>query len=206
MKFNKLLISIIILIILFSFNTFAFAVTSYYWDKKPLFLDPGESIEIEAFGIQNMAGNEDMTMEVKQISGYDIAEILDESPIYDVPLGTKNNYVNMRITIPEDAQIGEEYNIGASFKKVQTAKGGNIQLRAGMTNNIVVIVGQRIDKTEQVPEVRIPEPPREDEKSVVIKAIKKNYSGLGAVLVIFILIIIILFHRYESKKKTKRRR
>lgn len=197
---------VMFLIISLSFNVLGFAVTSFYWNEKPLYLNPGESKEIIAFGIQNMAGNQDAIVTVEQISGFDVAKIIDKSPEYKVPFGSKDNYVNMRITIPNDAKTGQVYSIGASFKEAPKGRVGNVQFSSAMNNDIVVVVGKRIEEriTEESKEIT----PKEEKPSVAktSEILKDNYYNVAAILVILILVIIIIFYRYESKKQNKMRK
>jgi len=198
MKINvKFIIIVMLLMILLSFNVFGFAVTSYYWDKKPLYLNPGESIEIQAFGLQNMVGNKDITLKVSQDSGFEIAEIIDESLEYKVPFGRKDVYVNMKVTIPPDTNPGT-YNIGASFKEIAIEKkSGTVQFVMGMTNNIVVVVkGEEIEE-EIIREIPLP--------TVEEKVSDKRYLGIVILAVIIILAIFSLY-KNKSKKKGKKKK
>ena len=199
MKIKRFTITVMVLVILLSFNSLAFAVTSYYGAGNPLILNPGESQLVQAFGLQNMVGNQDMTIRVEQASGFEIAEILDSSLDYKVPYGRKDVYINMKVTVPEDAKIGDIYSIGANFRSLVTGEGGNVQLTAGIGNSIVVVVGERVEETEKIAE----EVPIKEKPSAISETIKKRYSGIGVLISILILAIIIMLYRYESKKNKK---
>ena len=198
------LIIVPLLLILLSINVYAFGVTSFYWDKKPLYLNPGESREIQAFGLQNMVGEKDMTISVEQVSGLEIAKIIDKSLNYEVPFGSKDVYINMKITIPSDAKIGQVYGVGLRFKESAGEKQGeSVQTIGGMSNSIEVVVGKRIEGPQVVKEEIMPvqEPKEEQPFETITETLKKGYSKTPLVILSLILILIILFYRYELKKK-----
>ena len=162
-----------VFLILLSMNVSAFAITSYYWDEKPLYLEPGQTVEVQAFGLQNMIGGEDITVKVTPGAGQEIAEITDGSLIYKVPFGRKDIYVNMRVSIPEDTKTGTEYDIGASFSKLTENEGRMIQLTTRIDNSIKIIVGK---------------PPEEIKKGVG----EKEVLGEGMLITMLVLIIVIV--------------
>ncbi len=213
MKYNyRFFMMVMFFIIFLSFDVLAYAITPFYWDEYPLYLNPGESKDIEAFGMQNMVGNEDIYIKVEQNSGLDIAKITDESTTYEIPFGRKDVMVHMRITIPKEAIIGQVYNIGALFKEtLKEDKGGNVQFSSSISNGIVVVVGKMVAEsgTEQIIEEEVT--PKEETASEVTEALtlKRNYSSIGAVLatlVLAILVIVILWYKYELKKNKKNKK
>ena len=203
---NIFLIIVPLLLILLSFNAYAFGVTAFYWDKKPLYLNPGESREIQAFGLQNMVGEKDMTINVEQISGSEIAEITDKSLYYNVPYGSKDVYIGMMVTIPPDAKIGQVYSVGLRFKESAGEKQGeSVQTVGGMTNSIEVVVGKRIETSQIITEE--PKMPIKEEQpqTTLPKPLKESYYITALLILITILVIIIIFIKYEHKIKKKPR-
>ena len=201
MKIN-LIASIIIFTVIISLNVYGFAVTSYYIPEVPLILSPGETTIVRAFGLQNMVGEEDITLKVEQTSGFEVAELVDD-PEYDIPLGTKDVFVNFRVTIPEDAQVGQEYNIGASFSGVNNGgEDGSVQFSQTISYNFFVVVGKRIETEQQIP-IESAEIVHEEElpKGIIIES--KKGTGLGAIVLIVIVIFLIIFYLYEHSKKQK---
>ena len=196
------LIIVPLLLILLSINVYAFGVTSFYWDKKPLYLNPGESREIQAFGLQNMVGEKDMTISVEQVSGLEIAEIIDKSLNYKIPYGSKDVYINMRVTIPSDAKIGQVYSVGLRFRESAGEKQGeSVQTVGGMSNSIEVVVGKRIEQPETV--IEEVQAPKEEQplENIITETLKKGYSKTPLVILFILIISIIIFFRYELRKK-----
>jgi len=208
-KLARLMCISMILLVLLSYASLGFAVTSYYWRDTPLILNPGETAEVKAFGLQNMIGSEDIIMRVEQTSGFEVAEITDQSLDYDVPFGTKDVFVNFKITVPQDAEIGTEYNIGAIFTRINDkSRRGSVQFTAGISYNMIVVVGERIVQ-EIVEEVVVEVPaPREEQPSETIREERKGISGIGVAILVLIVAAIIMFYRYETNKhkKVKRRK
>jgi len=195
MKIKRFFTITMFFLILFSFDALAFAITSYYWEEKPLILNPGESQTVRAFGLQNMVGNEDLTIQVEQISGLEIAEIIDNSLAYEVPHGSKDVYINMKVTIPEDAKIGEVHNIGATFRNLASGDGGNVALTSAIGNNIFVVVGEQIEtELEEIP-IKVEEP------EIISKTVKEGFSNVGIIVIILIILVVALFYLRSKKKK-----
>lgn len=198
---NRFLLLSIFLMVLSSFNVLGFAVTSYYWNEKPLFLNPGETKSVQAFGLQNMAGDEDIYVKVNQVSGFTIASITDKSDIYGVPLGRKDVFVNVEINIPKDAKIGETHEIAATFKESSDKGDGNIRFTSGMQSSIFIVVGKVIDEIGQEvkqEEILLPSGPTKTEE--LVNMIQKRSTIVGPAILLLILIAIILIYRYELRK------
>ena len=100
----------------------AFAVSSAYWKENPIVIYPGQTKDIQVI-LQNMAGTEDILAK-GTILDSKIANITDEDDVYLVPLGGKTT-VNIRLSIPEDAEIDETYDeLRVSFTTLATDTGG----------------------------------------------------------------------------------
>ena len=206
MKTKDLILSIVpLLLLLLSFNVYAFGVTAFYWNEKPLYLNPGESREIQAFGLQNMVGGEDTTISVEQISGSEIAEITDKSLNYKVPYGSKDVYINMRVTIPPDAKIGQVYSVGLRFKESASEKeGASVQTVGGMTNSIEVVVGERIATSKIITEA--PKEPIKEEQPTptATQPQVRDYSVLGLMLTIIVILVIAIMTIRSYKRKVRK--
>ncbi len=111
------------LLAILALNVNAFGISSPHWDENPLSLYPGDVKEFTMV-LQNMVGGEDITVEAKVNSGHDIMKITDQSTIYKVPLGSNNIPVHLKVTVPQDAKAGEEFQVGVSFKTIADNKGG----------------------------------------------------------------------------------
>src|SRR3989344_2666120 len=143
MEYNNMvkiykIIFIITLFILLSYSVFAFGVSSPYWDENPLYLKPGETKEVTMI-LQNMVGEDDIKMTGELNSGSEIAVLINPGIIYDVPLGSNNVPVNLRITVPEDAKPGKEWQVGVLFKTIADNTGG-VGISGGISKGFKVIV------------------------------------------------------------------
>lgn len=104
----------------------AVGVTSFYWNgdnEQPLYLAPGETKDIY-FELQNMVGDSDVTFKAQIINGSDIAQIIDKNDVYQVPAGTKDTRVNVKVSAPVSAKSGERFNVGLTFTTVTANTGG----------------------------------------------------------------------------------
>ena len=180
-KINKIILSVIALVIL-SFNVNAFGVSSPYWDDNPLYVQPGEIKEFKMI-LQNMVGDEDLTMIGELNSGNEIATITDPSTTYNVPLGSNNIPVNIKITIPQDAKPKQEWQVGVSFKTVTPNTGG-------------VSIGGAIDKGFKV---IVSEPPKVSAEVSKTEQGENKFTGFIILIIILIILIFIIKKVYKKR-------
>ena len=120
----KKIIIILLMCVILSFNVLGFGVSSPYFSDNPLILQPGESRDV-VLTMQNLAGaTEDLQVKAEIVDGNNIAEIIDEDVIYDVPAGADDVKTNLEVTMPEDANPGDEWNVAVEFKTVNQRIGG----------------------------------------------------------------------------------
>jgi hypothetical protein len=125
MKINKRYLEVGILVgmlILISSSVSAFAVSSAYWKENPIIISPGETKNIQLI-LQNMAGTEDISAKGAILEGFEIAQITDADDVYLVPLGQKTP-VNIQLSIPEEAEVDDTYELRVSFTTLTTDTGG----------------------------------------------------------------------------------
>ena len=146
MKKNKIIknCSLILLFILFSiiltFNAYA-GVSSPYWDENPLYVYPEEVKEFN-YLLQNMVGDNNITIQATLEPGTTIMEFVDQNTLYNVPLGSSNTPVRMRIIVPGDAQLGQEWQVGVRFTQVPGNAEGPLTIGAAYSKGFKVIVGK----------------------------------------------------------------
>ncbi len=157
-------------------NLSAFAVSSQYWREKPVMLYPGTTTEIHV-ALQNMGGEEAITVTGTIIEGSEIATLSDPSNVYTVPVGTRLN-VNITFNVPEDTAIPSNYSIVLSFV---TTTGGAETLG----------LGSAIQKT--IPVFIIKEP----RKQIELKSSPWSYIILALIVILIVVITIVL----KRKKK-----
>ena len=166
-----------------SFNVNAFGVSSPYWDENPLLMYAGETKDV-VMSLQNMVGGEDMTVNADLDSGKEIAVLTDINTVYQVPIGNSNTPVKLKITIPEDAKPGQEWQVGLSFK-TNAPNAGGVGISSGVSKGF---------------KVKVIENPKAVETT---NPISLSLSGqtLGFLILIGILIILMLALKYFHKKR-----
>ena|SRR3989338_2284342 len=144
-KIQKEFFLAVLSIILVSTGILAFAVSSQYYGNNPLYLQPGESTEI-FFTLQNLASEEDVSLQATVTEGEDIIELTDSSEIYSVPSGEKTK-VNFRVTAPADAKKGDNFPITIMFGTITSGE-GPIGLSGNIGKGFNLIVGEASDFDE----------------------------------------------------------
>ena len=187
MKNKKIIYQVGILmgiLILLTTNILAFAVSSKYYEDYPIYLSAGETQEVQ-MTLQNLASTEDVNVRASIREGDGIIEITDASKDYLIPTGEKT-IVNLKITIPSDAEIQEAYAIKIQFTTVTVSESGTAGLASGISKEFNVIVGT---------------PAAISEKKLKWLVFKKVLISLIGILVIIILIIWKVKKRKTSGKK-----
>ena len=132
---------IIFLIFLFAINfASAFGVATLYSDNYPLRMRPGETKET-FFLLRNVVeGDSDVIIKSELTSGADVAKLIDGAKTYEVPFGSELE-VPIRVEVPEGAEIGSQYRIGAIFRPTPTKIAeGNIQFIVNIGKSFPVLV------------------------------------------------------------------
>ena len=125
-------------IILISFAS-AFGITSFYWDEKQLEMYAGETRNVELL-LQNMVGNKDITLKAIITKGQKIAKLDNE--IYTVPFGEKEMPVDIEITAPKNAKIGDNYEIRVSFTEQVSQGAEMLQMTGSVEKSFFVTVSR----------------------------------------------------------------
>jgi len=161
-------------------NISGFAVSSQYWKEAPVILYPGTTTEIYVV-LQNMAGEEDITVTGVIIEGSEIATLSDPSNIYTVPVGTRKN-VNIRFDVPEDTEIPSNYSIILSFVAGPAGETETLGLGSGIQKTIPVFIV------------------KEPRKPIDLKSSPWLYIILVLIVILIVVITIVL---KKKKKKEK---
>ena len=176
---NKIIITLfgIILLAMISFNVNAAGVSSPYWDDNPLYVYPGEVKEF-SYTLQNMVGDKNLKMQATVEGDSSIISLIDSNTIYDVPLGRSDVAVKVKITVPSNAQIGQEWQVGLRFDTVEsTVEGRPVSIGSAFSKGFKVIVGN----------------PPSQEESISGQSSKPLLSENLTSLVILVVILIVLF-------------
>ena len=139
---NKLLYAktgiVLGILVLLSVNVFAFAVSSAYEPGiKSLEINAGETKDV-LIVLQNMNGGQDIIAKATMTQGSEIATLLDEDATYSIPFGEKTN-VDVRVSIPKNAEVGDEYTIELSFISA-TGEEGSFGFGGGVEKIIPVVI------------------------------------------------------------------
>jgi len=164
----------------------AFGVGSPYWGDNPLEMQPGETKEF-SFNLQNMVGEDDVTMRASLSAGSEIAEFTDVNLDYLVKIGTADTNVNVKVQMPEDAVEGTVYPLVFSFATVNPSEteAGGVAMGAAFQESFDVVVVI---------------PPLEEEQQ---QPVKSDKALLWAVVIIVVLIVLWLLLKGGKKKKRR---
>jgi len=179
---RKIIILGIFLLVMLSFNVNAFGVSSPYWDENPLYVSPGETKEVTMY-IQNMVGNEDITMIAKASGNTEIFTILDSNTNYFVPAGASNIPVHLKITIPVDAPPGKRWDVAVSFTTAPSPTGGGVGISGAVVKGFPVIL-------------------KEEAKTTTTPKVSENLTGF-IILVAILIVLVILFKQFYKRKNNK---
>lgn len=183
---NKIL-TIFLFTILLATQVNAFGVTSFFYEGRPLLIEPGSTKDVSLI-LQNEQTSPHINVKAELTTNSHMAELTGKT-IFSLESGANNIHVPIEITIPETAQIGEEYTVGVSFTTV--ADPGNKMLEMGtrISKGIPVVVGRVI----------------EPEKSIFDIIPLETIGGIAIILVLAILIISVIKHSKKATKKKKKR-
>jgi len=165
----------------------AFGVSTPHWDGNPLGIRPGDTTDL-VLTLQNMVGNEDMTLRAVLVEGSEIAQIVDSNTDYFVPYGSKDVEVHLKVSIPANAQLGDDYGIGVSFTQVASAEDGRMVQVSGSVQTYVPVLVQEPRKEVVQEKVQVEEP--------------RSVSTAGGVLIFVLLALIILGYLYLNPKNS----
>ncbi len=116
----------------------AFGVGSPYWKGNPLVVAPGEQTTVY-LSLQNMVGDEDLTVRVAIKEGSEIAYV--EARDYNVRAGTSDTRVPVEISVPGDVALGTPYVVTVSFATVNSGAGGGVAIGTAIDTSFDVITG-----------------------------------------------------------------
>jgi len=120
----------------------AFGISSPYWEGNPLKIEKGET-KIINLNIQNMVGEEDITIKAEIIQGKEIASLQQDT--FFIKAGTSNTTIPLKVTISEKAEQ-ENQTIKIDFKKISEDSKG-IVIGTGMSVYFDVITSNEDSKT-----------------------------------------------------------
>jgi len=185
MDYRNSIITFAVLFLLVATPTaLALGISTPYWKDHPLEMYAGQTRDVE-FLLVNKAGNPTENAFVTLDKDAGIAKITSGTD-YSIPAEARNIKVILQIKVPEEANIGDTYDVEFSVKAApEEEQGGNVQLGVGYGVKFPVIV---------VPESEAPALPLTEQKN-------QNISGTSlAVIIIITLAIIFVVYRIKKNK------
>ena len=166
-------------------TTLAFGVSSQYWKDYPLKMYSGETKDVYVV-LQNRAGaTEDITATGTIAEGADIAKLIGLKKQYTVPADDEVK-VNIRVSIPDDVEVGHEYDIIINFNFNSESEGESLSIGSNVEQILPVLI---IEKPSQAVE-------QEKETSWM-------YLILGIVVVTILVLLIIRASKKNKKGNNK---
>lgn len=137
-------LAFVLLLSAFAYSVSAFGVGSPYWKGNPLVVAPGEQTTVY-LSLQNMVGDEDLTVHVALKEGSEIAQV--DARNYEVRAGTSDTRVPIDISVPADVPIGTPYVVTVSFATVNSGAGGSVVLGTGIDTTFDVMTGDVVQES-----------------------------------------------------------
>ena len=137
---KKTILPVLIVLSLFSFISSA-GIASPYWENNPLNMNYGETKTIE-LNLQNMVGDEDITVKVIIKQGEDIATL--DKDTYTAAAGTSDTLIPLTIKIPENYGKPSQ-TVEIETKTVTQDQGGMVTLGTGLTTKFDVLLSEKSD-------------------------------------------------------------
>ncbi len=128
---------VLVILILVSLVT-AFGISSPYKQDRPLEMMKGQT-ETVNINLQNMVGNEDITVRAEVVEGTGIASLTRTT--YTVKAKTHDTFVPLKITVPKDASGTK--TVKAEFKTVEEGEEGMVTLGTGYAVTFDVIISEK---------------------------------------------------------------
>ena len=120
----------------------AFSVSAPYMENKELILSSDSKITDLEFVLQNGGGaTESVNIRVNVLEGSEVINITNEDNIYTVSPGDKIP-VNLRITLPEDVETGNIYNVRLEFSTVSAGQSGEFGFGTGQEQSFKVVIAE----------------------------------------------------------------
>ncbi len=183
---------ILVVLILLTSSVIAFSVSAPYLENKQLKLYPGAEANLK-FDLQNSGATTDTITKVEIVEGAEITELADGKDTYTISPGGLTT-VNIKITIPNDMDLGQTRHIKLSFTAKDEEAGG-FSIGSSIGQEFDVVIGE-------IPPT--PAPAEEAEKAEISQKEISN-TKLINYLIAGLIILIIIYYVILRIKKTKRK-
>lgn len=188
-------IIVLLSIFLVSTNVIAFGISAtQYTDSSPLAMYPGQTLELQ-INLQNCPqlgceNTNDAEVVATIEEGSNIAELPDGNN-YNVPFGTHDTFLKLRISIPENANIGDSDKVNVKFTGPPSEDAGTVQLGIVYNYKVPIII-----KSQEEVEQNQPTIPKGEINLTVILTI------IAVIIIIIIVVALIFYMKKRSENKT----
>jgi len=183
---NKNIIIISMFTILLISMVSAFGIVTY---GEPVKLRPGETIDLQ-FGLQNMVGDGSysVSMQIGADPGIELT-LIDNKTVYDLPAKTELP-VRLRIKLAEDAVLGNNYSVSASFIAAPSTAGETLGIQTAIGSKILIQASDFSDDTDRITP-KIPEQ---------IETPKSNAGAIIMIIILVMVVALVIFYIYSRKR------
>jgi hypothetical protein len=184
MDIRNIKIISLVLVCLVSINfVLALGVSSPYWEENPLKIAPGETRQVE-FILVNRPTGETQTAVVTLINDGGIAEVISGTE-YTIKPGEGEN-VMFRITAPENAKIGNSYDVEFEVQS-SSSEEGQVPVSLGYNVKFPVQIVKQSDISPAI-------------------TVKGTSEGLAIGWIILTLIVVVSILTYLILKEIKKKK
>jgi len=169
----------------------AFGIVTY---GEPVKLRPGETIDLQ-FGLQNMVGDGSYSVSMQIGADPEIElTLLDNKTVYDLPAKTELP-VRLRIKLAEDAVLGNNYSISASFIAAPSTAGETLGIQTAIGSKILIQASDFSDDTDRITP-KIPEQ---------IETPKSNTGKIFFLILLVAIVGLVIYyvHRRNREKQDR---
>lgn len=164
-----LLISAIILI---SVGVIAYGVSSPYWKSNPLKMYAGQTKEVGFTLFNNLGEQKDADVIVSVVKGGEIARVGQNN--YRIPFGTTGTKLLLSVSIPENVEVGKNYDVKLSINPAFEEGAGSVELGVNYAIEFPVMVVEKASAVENSPRSNVK-------------------IGANAVIGIFVIVAFVIF-------------
>ena len=136
---NILALNLTLIVLLLVGLTSSAGISLPYWKDHPLEMNYGDT-KIVDLNLQNMVGNDDITVDVAITQGSDIAKL--EQTRYTAKAGTSDTIIPIIIKVPSNYDKNLQ-TVEVEVKTVNSDQGGMVNLGTGWKNSFNVILSEK---------------------------------------------------------------
>ena len=161
-----------------------FGVSIPYNEERPLTVYPGEVKDVQV-GLRVRSDEESLVVRAEFLDNAGIASLVDDSLAYSL-FSKEPVFVNVKLTVPENAIVGSEYAIMLRFTDIAHSEDkGMVGLRTGA---VISLKANVVEKPEELAEVNV---------GIMVL--------LLALIVLILVIIVVIWFVVKKREKKKNR-